>query len=726
MTDQKPKTESEGWQIPEDGSAFDDPLLDCLVVLTKHHDRPLSAEALRAGLPLENFRFTPDLFVRAATRAELSARVVKRPLAKIQNLVLPAVLLLKNRQACLLFEINESTGRALILEPESGVGEVAVNLDELASRYLGYTIFVRTEHRFDKRAPEQFQLSSRHWFWGTLFSSWRIYRDVLVASFLISLFALASPLFIMNVYDRVVPNNAVETLWVLASGVAVVYLFDLMMRALRGYFIDVAGKKADIALSAKIFERVMGLKMVDRPASVGAFASNLREFDSIRDFITSATITTIVDLPFVLLYLAVIYFIGGPIVLVPAVGMPLIMLYGLVIQSPLRKAVEKTYRMSTQRNATLVEALTGLETVKGLGAEGPLQRKWEQSVGYIAHWAVRSRLLSASVVNLAVTLQQLASVGTVVFGVYLIGEGQMSMGGLIACVILTGRAMAPTAQVANLATRYHQAKAALKSLNGIMALPQERPTDRSFLHRPVFKGTIEFNNVSFSYSEQSSPVLTDVSFRIVQGEKVALIGAIGSGKTTIEKLIMGLYEPDTGSVLIDGTDLRQIDPANIRRNVGYTAQDTMLFYGSVRDNIMLGAPYADDNAFLHAAHMGGVADFVNRHPQGFDMQVGERGEGLSGGQRQTIAIARALLLDPPILLLDEPTNSMDNSTEERLKRRLADKIEDKTLIMVTHRASLLELVERVIVVDSGRIIADGPKQQVLDALAQGKLRVARR
>jgi len=725
MANYKSKTETEDWQIPEGESSFDDPLLDCLVVLTKHHDRPLSAEALRAGLPLENARFTPNLFVRAAERAGLSARVLKRPLAKIQNLVLPAVLLLKNRQACLLFNVDESTSKALILEPESGVGEVVVDLAELASRYLGHAIFVRAEHQFDSRSPELFQLSSRHWFWGTLFSSWRIYRDVLVASFLISLFALASPLFIMNVYDRVVPNNAVETLWVLATGVAVVYLFDLMMRALRGYFIDIAGKKADITLSAMIFERVMGLKMAARPVSVGAFASNLREFDSIRDFITSATITTFVDLPFALLFLAVIYFIGGPIVLIPAVGMPLIMLYGLIIQSPLRTAVEKTYRMSTQRNATLVETLTGLETVKSLGAEGPQQRKWEQAVGYIAHWAVRSRLLSASVVNLAVLLQQMSTVGTVVFGVYLIGEGQMSMGGLIACVILTGRAMAPTAQVANLATRFHQAKAALKSLNGIMELPQERPADRSFLHRPIFKGAIEFNNVSFSYSEQSNPVLTNVSFRIAPGEKVAIIGAIGSGKTTIEKLIMGLYDPDAGAVLLDGTDLRQIDPADVRRNIGYTAQDTMLFFGSVRDNIIMGAPFADDGAFLRAAVTGGVTDFVSRHPQGFDMLVGERGEGLSGGQRQTIAIARALLLDPPILLLDEPTNSMDNSTEERLKSRLAKNIEDKTVVMVTHRASLLELVQRLIVLDNGRVVADGPKEQVLAALAHGKLHVAR-
>ncbi len=724
MSESIEKMADTDWHVPKDGTAFDDPLLDCLVALTKYYDRPLSTEALRAGLPLENSKFTPDLFARAASRAGLAARVIRRPLKKIQSLVLPVVLLLKERQACLLLKIDREAGTATILEAESGMGEAVVSLEELEQRYLGYSIFIRPEHQFDSRAPEVFKLRSKHWFWGTLFRSWRIYRDVLVASFLINLFALVSPLFIMNVYDRVVPNNAVETLWVLAIGVSVVYLFDLLMKMLRAYFVDIAGKKADVTLSTLIFEQVLGIKMSSRPASVGAFANNLREFDSVRDFITSATITTFVDLPYVLLFLAVIALIGGPIVLVPAVGMPLILMYSLAIQAPLRNAVDKTFRMSTQRNATLVESLTGLEAVKALGAQGPLQRRWEKAVGYIAHWGVRSRILSSSAVNIAVMLQQLASVGVVVMGVYLITEGSVSMGGLIACVILTGRAMAPMAQVANLATRYHHARAALQGLNSIMDLPQERPPGRSFVHRPKFEGSIDFHEVTFTYPGQSQPALNNLSFRIGAGEKVAIIGRIGSGKTTVEKLIMGLYEPQAGAVRIDGTDLRQIDPADVRRNIGYTPQDTLLFYGSVRDNVMLGAPYADDRAIVRAANLGGVSDFVERHPLGFDMPVGERGEGLSGGQRQTIAIARALLLDPPILLLDEPTSSMDNATEERLRRRLAGEIEHKTLILVTHRASLLELVQRIIVLDNGRVIADGPKAQVLEALRLGKLRVA--
>jgi ATP-binding cassette subfamily C protein LapB len=710
----------EEWKHPTDGSAFDDPLLDCLVFLTRYYGRVHSHDALRAGLPLENHRLTPELFLRAAQRAQLSARVVRRPIQKITSLVLPVVLLLKDRQSCVLMERSADGKQLTVMQSESGEGTHQIAIDELEQQYTGYAIFIRSEHRFDDRTPEVLQLRTRHWFWGTLVKSWRIYRDVLVSSLLINLFALASPLFIMNVYDRVVPNNAVETLWVLAIGIVVVYSFDVIMRSLRGYFIDVAGKKSDILLSSMLFERVLGIKMAARPPSVGAFANNLREFESIRDFITSATVVTLVDLPFVLLFLLVIWFIGGPLVYVPLVCIPIVMIYGIVIQSPLRRSVEATYRASAQKGATLIESLTAVETIKHLGAESEVQRKWEQLTGHIAQWGVRSRLLSASVSNVATFFQQMSQVGIVVFGVYLIAEGELSMGALIAGVILVGRALAPMAQVANLAVRYYQAKTALSSLNSVMELPVERPEGKSFLSREQFKGEIELDDVSFAYPGEEKAALRNVSLSISAGEKVAIIGKVGSGKTTIEKLMQGLYDPDSGAVRIDGADLRQLDPADLRRSIGYVPQDIMLFYGSVRENIVLGAPYADDNDILEVAKIAGVMDFVNQHPHGFDMQVGERGEHLSGGQRQAIAIARALLLDPPVLMLDEPSNSMDNSTEAILKRQLAEYAKHKTLILITHRSSLLDLVDRLIVIDAGRVIADGPKAQVLEALKQSR------
>ena len=471
-------------------------------------------------------------------------------------------------------------------------------------------------------------------------------------------------------------------------------VFDIVMKMLRSYFIDLAGKKADLLLSARIFEQVLGMRMEAKPASVGAFASNLREFESIRDFITSASITTLVDLPFVALFLLVIWLIGGPVVWVGVVVIVLVLLYGLVIQKPLRESVEKTYAASAQKGAMLHETLSGLESIKFLGAESALQRKWEQLTGHIADWSIRSRLLSTSAVSVAGMLQQLAQVGVIVVGVYQVSDGELSMGGLIACVMLTGRAVAPMGQVANLAVRYFHAKTALGTLENVMALPVDRPEDKTFLSRPRLEGEIEFDHVSFQYPGNEVAALDDVTFRIRPGEHVALIGRIGSGKSTIAKLILGLYSPTSGAVRIDGIDVRQINPADLRRNIGYVAQEPVLFFGSVRDNITMAAPHATDEEILHAAELAGVTGFVRHHPMGFDMPVGERGENLSGGQRQSIAVARALIHSPSLFVMDEPTNAMDNTSEAQLKKQMRKVIEGKTAIIVTHRSSMLDLVDR--------------------------------
>ncbi len=714
----------ESWQVAGPQAAAFDPLLECLVLLTKALHRPFSAESLSAGLPLGQPQLTPELFIRAAARAGLAAKVVKRPLAKISSLVLPAVLLLNDRQACVLVETAPS-GMAKIIQPEAGAGVKEIALDDLNKAYSGYAIFVQPLFRFDARTEQSVTPSPQHWFWGTLLRSWNIYGEALLASLLINLFALASPLFIMNVYDRVVPNRAVETLWVLAIGVSIAFTFDIIMRTLRGYFIDIAGKRSDVILSASIFEQVLGIQMAARPASVGAFANNLHEFESFRDFLTSATLTTLIDLPFALLFIAVIALLGGPLAWIPIAAIPLVVVVGFLLQTPLNNTVKETYQHLGQKHATLIETLGGLETIKSMGAESPTQRRWEQTVGVLAQLGLKTRLWSALGVNFSTFVQQMATIAVVVYGVYLIAAGSISMGGLIACTLLAGRALAPLSQVAGLLARYHQSVATLRTLNKIMDMPVERPAGKVFLHRPTLQGAIEFKHVSFSYPNQQVGALNGISFKVASGERVAIIGRIGSGKSTIEKLILGLYAPGSGAILMDGTDIRQMDPAVLRRNIGYVPQDIVLFYGSVKDNIVLGAPYADDAVVLRAAEIAGVTEFTARHPQGFDMQAGERGENLSGGQRQTIAIARALLLEPPILLLDEPSNAMDNSTEEVLKQKLAAQLEGRTLLLVTHRASLLTLVNRVIVVDGGRVVADGPKQQVLQALSEGKLQTAK-
>lgn len=701
----------------------DDSLLLALLSVCKLLHTPHSPDALTASLPLVDNKLTPGLFVRAAERAGLAAGLVKRPLNKIPNLVLPVVLLLNNEKNCIL--VKKDNERCTIVVPETDSGEKTVTFEELDAEYTGSAFFIQVIHKFDNRTEDSVTPKIKHWFWDVIYKSWPIYTEVLMASFLINLFALASPLFIMNVYDRVVPNHALETLYVLAIGVGIVFTFDFIMKALRGYFIDAAGKRSDIILSATIFEKVMGIRMEAKPASVGVFANNLHEFESFRDFLTSATLTTLIDLPFLFLFILIIAMIGGNLAFIPLAILPLAIIGGLSVQKPLKRTISELFKFSSQKSATLYEAVSNIETLKTVGAEGQLQRKWEQNIGQIAQLGLKSRFYSSIAINLTVFFQQISSVLIVIAGVYRISEGELTTGGLIACTILTGRALAPIAQIASLLTRYHQAKASLDSLNRLMSLPVEREPGKKFLHRPIFNGDIEFKNVTFSYPEQPIKALDNISFKIKAGERVGFIGRIGSGKSTLEKLMMALYEPQEGSILIDGTDIRQIDPSELRRQIGYVPQDISLLFGSIKDNITLGSRFADDSAVLAAAETSGVTHFVNRHPAGFDMPVGEHGFALSGGQRQSVAVARALLLAPPVYIMDEPTNSMDNSTEEGFKQRFAGQIGTRTLILVTHRASLLTLVDRLIVMDGGRIVADGPKDQVLDALKQGQIKVSK-
>lgn len=713
------------WSLPNHALMPDDPLANCLVLLTRLQHRPFSIHSLTAGLPLESSRLTPELFIRAAARAGLSAKIVKRPLTKISELTLPAVLLLKDKQACVLIAKPDNIS-AKIIWPDADAGEGEIMLESLDQLYTGFVIFVKPAFHFDQRADSSFIPRPKHWFWDTVKNSWPIYGRVLIASLLINLFALALPLFTMNVYDRVVPNNTMETLWAFTIGVFIVYSFDLIMRGLRGYFIDIAGKKIDVLLSASIYEKVMAIRMESRPASVGSFASNLQEFEAFREFITSATITTVVDLPFVIIFLFLIWWIGGVVVVPVVVAIPIILLVSLIIQRPLAKVINESMRTASQRQSTLIESLTGLETIRSIGAEGTMQRRWEQLIGNLGTLSLKSRLLSSSSVNIANFLQQIASVAVLVVGVYMISSNQLTLGGLIACTLLAGRALAPLGQIVGLLTRYHHARNALDGINRMMQLPVEREAGKSFVNRPAFSGSVEFKDVTFNYPNQQVAALQNVSFKISAGEKVGIIGPIGSGKTTIEKLILSLYRPTSGSIWVDGVDLQQIEPADLRKNIAYVQQDPFLFFGTVKENILFSAPYADDSAMLRAADIAGVNTFVNRHPQGFDMPVGERGEGLSGGQRQSIAIARALLLDPVLMIFDEPSNSLDNRSEESLKAKLGQHLAGKTLLLVTHRASMLSLVDRLIVMDNGRIIVDGPKQLVIEALAGGKLHVARK
>ncbi len=707
------------WRVTPSVSTAEDVLLNCLSLLCKLLDRPQSREALAAGLPLAEQGMSPALFIRSAARAGISARLMVRDLGKISPMLLPCVLLLRDRKACILVGIGAD--QAQIMLPETG-GVQPIALAELQALYTNYVIFARPEFRFDSRAEGLAVEEKAGWFWGTLRRFRTMYAEVAFASLMINLFALASPLFVMNVYDRVIPNHAMETLWVLASGAAIVFCFDFIIRSLRAYFLDLTGRGADTLISAQLFEQLMGMKMAVRPPSAGALAGHLREFEHLREFYTSATMVTLVDLPFLLLYILVIGLIGGWLAVVPMVSVPIIMLTAFYMQRPLNRIIKETFRESSQKSALLVESITGLETIKKMGAEGYMQRLWESFVGKTAKSAMHAHSLSSAVLNFTVFANYMVTVAMVVLGAYLVADGVITTGALIASVILAGRATAPLGQIAGLLTRFYQSKSALETLDEFMHLPVERPVGKSFLSRTFLRGQIEFRNVTFQYPGQRNKALNACNIRIEPGEKVGIIGPIGSGKTTLEKLILALYDPTEGSITMDGTDVRQIDPADLRRNIGVCPQDVFLFYGTIKDNILMGRSGVEDRALLNAGTIAGVTDFVRHHPLGYDLNIGERGEGLSGGQRQSIAVARALLLDPPILILDEPSSSMDPGSENRFKARLQQTIKDKTVIVVTHRASMLSIVDRLIVMHEGKVMLDGPKDQVLAQLKDGEMR----
>ncbi len=705
-----------------------DPLLDCLVEVCRVHGLPASRASLTAGLPLVDRRLSLTLAERAAARAGLSARVQRMALEDIDRAVLPAILILKDNKACVLGGWSDDGMQAEVLLPETGHGRVGLSREELLARYTGLVLYVRPHFRFDPRAASEPDLDNhsahpmaRHWFWGAILEQRGLYKDVLLAALLINLFALALPLFSMNVYDRVVPNLAFDTLWALAIGVGLMLVADLVMRLLRGRFVDEASARVDVRLSAVLMERVLGMRMEGKPDSVGSFASNLRGFEQVRDFIAAGTVAALIDLPFALLFLVVMVWISPWLALpVIAIGGATLAL-GWVLQQRLQALSQTTYKASAQRNATLIEALTGMETIKTQGAEGLIQARWEHTNAFLAATQVRMRELTAKATNGTQFLAQLAPVVMVIVGVYLIAQRELTMGGLIACTMLAGRALGPAGTVVGLLLQYQNARTALAGLEQLMANPQERNPQRVGLHRPVLSGQIEFRGVGFAYPGRDDKVLDNVSFTLQPGEHVAIIGRVGSGKSTLQKLIMGLYQPSAGAVLLDGIDLRQLDLSDVRRNLSYVSQEVTLFHGTLRENVAFGQPHATDNAILEAADIAGLSEFVKRHPRGFDMPVGERGESLSGGQRQCVGIARAVVHNAPILLLDEPTSAMDFSTEAHITQRMAQFAQGRTVVLVTHRTSMLALVQRVIVVDNGRVVADGPRERIMEALAAGRI-----
>lgn len=699
-----------------------DPLLDCLVEVCRLHGRPATRASLSAGLPLADGRLTLALAERAAGRAGMATRLQKMAPQAVDRAALPAILLLKDRRACVLLGWADD-GSARVLLPESGQGAVTLPADELAARHAGSVLFVRPHFRFEAGAAPAAKPRHGHWFWSAIWAQRFVYRDVLTAALLLNVLALALPFFTMNVYDRVVPNHAVETLWALAIGVALALCAELALRHLRGRFVDEASARVDVQLSARLFEQVLNLQLAQRPASVGSFAQNLRGFEQVRDFVASGTVTALIDLPFALLFVIALVWISPWLALPSVLAFGAIVAGGWLLQRRLHTLSETTWRAAAQRNALLVETLGALETVKTQGAESALQARWERHNVFLAGVGLQMRALQTGAMHGLSWAVQLVNVIVVLIGVYLISERQITLGALVAAGMLGGRALSPAGQIVGLLMQSQAARTALEGLDRLMAQPVERPEGdaASRLERRRFEGAIEFRDVRFTYPESETPALDGVRLKIRPGERVAVIGRVGSGKTSLLRLAAGLYAPDEGAVLVDGIDVRQLDPAELRRHTGFVSQDVLLFQGTLRENIALGLPYADDAALLAAAETAGLTEWVDRHPRGFDLPVGERGERLSGGQRQAVGMARALLHDAPMLLLDEPTSGMDFSTEAQLTQRLSAFAQGRTVLLVTHRTSLLALVDRVVVIDQGKVVADGPRDQVMASLQSGRV-----
>jgi len=710
---------------------FNDPILECLVIFTKLHNRPFTADALIADLPLEPGRTSPKLFsldskgsksafFRAAKRAGFSSKLVHYSLKDISPLLLPVLLVLKgdknNENACILTEISPDKTHAKIILPDVGEGENWVEMETLENEYTNFAFLIKPEHHNKDAHKRVLKHEEHHWFWGTLAYSRSIYMDVIIASFLINLFVMASPLFTMNVYDRVVPNNAIDTLWVFAIGIGVIYLFDMVLKFLRSYFLENAAKKSDIIMSSIIFEQVMNLKTSSKPKSVGSFASNLKDFDSIRGFFTASSVAAMIDLPFSIIFILIIYIIGDWLVAIPLVAGFVIISYSYIVEEPMRKSIESTYEASAHKNSVLIESLTALETIKALGISGQSQWKWEEATGDVAQKGLQSKILSNSITTFVNFTVQINTVAIIIGGVYAIGDKTLSMGGLIAVVMLGSRMLAPLGQVASLIANFEQTKTAYDAINSIMKLDVEREEGKKFVERPSFKGKIEFQHVSFVYPDTDRKILDDVSFTINPGESIGIIGTNGSGKTTIEKLILGLYEPSEGAILLDGIDIKQIDPADLRSNVSYVPQDVILFQGTLKDNIILRSPDASDEQILFVSKLSGVTNFVDVHPMGYDMPIGERGDGLSGGQKQSICVARAFINNSPIVLLDEPTNAMDSTNESHFIRAMKEYKHNHTMIVVSHKNALLSLTDRLILIDKGKVILDDTNAAVIKQL----------
>lgn len=692
--------------------------LDALLLICRLYNRPATSSELTAGLPLEDGRLTVGLLPRAAARANLQISVQRRKLGAIKTHQLPVLLILSDGSVITL--VSRVGEECRIVFSGHDNGSQLMPLSSLVARHTGVVIFFTPLARPDERAGTYAAEPASHWFWGEIARSRWDFVEVGFAAALANLLALGTSMFSMQVYDRVVPNLAFPTLWVLAIGMLTAIAIEAVVRVVRSNLMNSVGKRIDRKLSARVYEQVLNMRLEARPTAVGAFSSQIRELDAVRDFFTSTTIGTLSDLPFVALFLMVIWMIGGPLVWVLIAAIPLIVLPGLLAQWPLSRMSRQKLRQGAVRNGVLIEALSSAETVKALQGEGRFQQLLEEYTEYVSHNNMRTHRLSSLLSYGATAVQQVSYIMVIVAGVYEVAAGNMTTGAMLAAGILSSRTISPLTRLSGIFARWQQMRAALKGLDSVMRSPVDRPAGRRFVHRTRLQGEYSLEELAFRYDDEAGPILQIPSLTFASRSATALLGANGSSKSTLLKLLAGLYQPSNGRILLDGTEMRQIDPADLRKAIGYLPQDVKLFYGSVRDNLLLGLAGREDEELLEALKFAGAETLVRDHPLGLDRKLGEGGAGMSGGQRQSMGLARLWLRDPSIVLLDEPTAAMDYMLEMQVIENLRTWLSGRTSIIATHRQPILRLVDRAVVMKNGRPAADGPVAGILAALSPNR------
>lgn len=682
-----------------------DPLINCIQQFLKIDGTSISAQSIFDLSTASNNGFEAKHVVEVLTECGYRASLGKVSLGKITDNMCPMVIFDKNSDPRLLYGVSDERIYR-VASPKDDFVEKYLNETDAQENFSGYAILARLEQ------TETAKAENKSWFFSALLRSKWLYFQVIIAAVMSNFLGLSSSLFIMVVYDRVVPNEAIESLIALTIGVSIALGFDFVIKTLRAHFIDKAGQRADSTIARKIFQSILQIKPKSKQQSSGAVASVVREFDTLRDFFTSATLVAIVDLPFVFFFVGVIYLIAGPLAYVPLAAVPLVFIVGLAIQPFLAKIASSSMKSGMSKQAILIETLGGIETIKATGSGRLMSKRFENAAVEQSDLGLKNRMFSQFAINFAASIQQFAQIATIFFGVFLIQDGTITMGAMIAAVILGGRTLAPLSQLASALTRANSARQAYKSLDALMKTTTTSTDTEHGLSRPSLSGAIEFKNVTYTFPETNSPILENLSFKIEAGQKVSLVGRMGSGKSTIARLASGLIAPDKGAILLDGVDVQQINKTDFLRNVGVMLQDSWLFSGTVKENLQMGFLEYKDDHILNIAKISGVDDFIGINQLGYDLQLSERGAGLSGGQKQSINLCRALLHSPSLLILDEPTSSMDTATEATVLTRLREYISDKTLLVITHRNSVLKLVDRILVIENGSIVTDASPEQI--------------